>query len=217
MDGKLRSRIASAAEKSGRKASEIKIIGASKLQTIENLKKFTDKVYAFAENYVQEFEKKKILLPNVRWHFIGPLQTNKIKKIVGEVELIHSVGRIEEAKEISKRAAEKNITQRILVEVNVADESSKHGVSFDKLEKFVNEIKMLPAIKVTGLMSMPPLSGDASESRTYFKKLKDAAKKLQLSELSMGTSNDFEIAIEEGATMIRIGEILFGPRLKEKA
>lgn len=213
MDGKLKNRISKAAERSGRTFSDIKIIGASKFQAIENLKNFKNEIYAFAENYVQEFEEKKELLPDVRWHFIGPLQTNKIRKIIGQIELIHSVGRVEEAREISKRAKEKNVIQKILIEVNLAKENSKHGISADGLAEFLKEVQELEHVHVTGLMAMPPLSDDPENSRKYFKLLKSLAEKFNLPELSMGTSNDFEVAIEEGATMIRLGEILFGPRV----
>lgn len=192
---------------------KVKIIGASKFQPVEKIKFLNGKgVYAFAENYVQEFLKKKEQLTNVNWHFIGPLQSNKIKNIVGEVELIQSVGRLKEAEEISKRAIEKSVSQQILLEINIASEDSKHGFAINEIEDIFKKILVLKNLKVIGLMCMPPLFDDPNEARPYFKKLKTLASDLGVNELSMGTSQDFEIAVEEGATMIRLGEILFGAR-----
>lgn len=195
--------------------SRVKIIGASKHQSAEKIQFLSDKIFAFAENYVQEFLMKKKYVTNINWHFIGPLQTNKIKNIVGEVDLIQSVGRLKEAEEISKHANKKSIIQKILLEVNIASEKSKLGFLPSEIESNILKISELKNIKTIGLMCMPPLFKDPNETRPYFKKLKSMADFLKLNELSMGTSQDFEVAVQEGATMVRLGEILFGDRVKK--
>lgn len=204
--------------KNHRNESEILLLAVSKKQPIEKIKKMFELGQVnFAENYVQEFLEKKETLNNekIKWHMIGPLQTNKVSKIVGEVDLIHSVDNLKLAKSISEKSKEKNVVQKILVQINVASESSKSGIDQKNARELISEILKLPHIKVVGLMTMPPLAEKPEESRIHFEKLRkirDDFRDLGLTELSMGTTQDFEVAIEEGATIIRIGEALFGPR-----
>lgn len=205
-------------EKSHRNANEVKLLAVSKKQSVEKIIEMYDLGQrAFAENYVQEFLEKKELLENkkIEWHMIGPLQSNKVSKIIGEVELIHSVDNLKLAKIISEKAGQKSTTQDILLQINVSGEDSKSGVNFENAREFIEEVLKLKSIRVKGLMTMPPWTENPENSREHFvnlRKIRDDFKKSGVIELSMGTTQDFEVAIEEGATIIRIGEALFGPR-----
>lgn len=218
----IKKNIASAAEKSGRKAEDIILLAATK--TVE-----TDRInYAISEgleyigeNRVQEFlSKKDELLPCHR-HFIGHLQTNKVKDIVPFVELIHSVDSIRLAKEISKQSAKFNKTTDILLEVNIGNEQSKSGFLKEEVENAVIEIAKLPNIRIKGLMAIPPICETAEDNRKYFSIMYKLfidirGKKIDNSSmdfLSMGMSDDYEVAISEGANVVRVGSALFGKRI----
>lgn len=197
-------------------AREIQILAVSKSQSVEKMQA----AYAqasqklFGENYLQEaLEKQQSLLsPDIEWHFIGHLQSNKIKSIVGAFDLIHSVDRIELIKEIHKRAEQKNLTQKVLIEVNIADETSKSGIAPQLLPALLDQAKAFPRVKIAGLMCMPPLGKNETETRQYFAATRALAEQYKLAKLSMGTSEDFEWAVAEGATILRLGTILFGKR-----
>jgi pyridoxal phosphate enzyme (YggS family) len=170
------------------------------------------------ENRAQEFrDKYSVLKGRVTWHFIGHLQTNKVRHVVGAAELIHSVDRYGLAEAIDKRARSLGIVQDVLVEVNVSGEASKNGIEPARAEELIERIRALPGVDVRGLMTMPPLTPDPEDSRPYFKDL--AALRDSIAErhpgvldLSMGMTRDYEVALEEGATIVRIGEAIFGPR-----
>jgi pyridoxal phosphate enzyme (YggS family) len=211
-------RIKKVCAKISRNENEIKLLAVSKKQPVEKILKMYELGQRdFAENYVQEFLEKKESLTgkNIEWHMIGPLQTNKVAKIIGEVELIHSIDSLKLAKFVSEKSKEKNITQKILLQINVANEASKSGVDLKHSKSFIEDVLKFSNIKVTGLMAMPPFTDNPEDSRIHFenlRKIRDDFKELGIHELSMGTTQDFEVAIEEGATIIRVGEALFGPR-----
>jgi pyridoxal phosphate enzyme (YggS family) len=202
-----------------------RLVAVSKLQPPEKIRALYDEGQRiFAENYVQEaLTKIETLkdLSEIQWHFIGSLQKNKVKMVIGNFELIHSVDSFGLAEVISKIAGQRNVTQRILMQVNLSGEESKGG--FDPLEvaEALPNIAALPNTLLTGFMTMPPLFDDAEKSRPFFKELcqlKEKYKKTypSLTELSMGTSHDYSVAVEEGATLIRIGTLLFGERPKKQ-
>ncbi len=143
------------------------------------------------------------------YHFIGHLQTNKVKHVVGFFDYIHSVDSLKVAKEIAKCAAEKGIVQKVLIQVNVADEKTKFGIAPLQTQNLIEEISTLNSIKVEGLMNIAPLTDNENELRAHFSQMRKLREKYNLKELSMGMSNDFKIALEEGATIIRLGRILF--------
>ena len=171
----------------------------------------------FGENYVQEALPKKERLPQAEWHFIGALQTNKVKLVAGNFALIHSVDREKLLAAISEAAKFRNAIQDILFEINIAGESTKSGMEMRELERLLPRLREWTGVRARGLMCMPP-SGDAESSRAYFRRAKAILEKWRTNdfkELSMGTSQDFEAAIEEGATMIRIGTGVFGERSRK--
>ncbi len=210
------------AEKSGRKLDEIIILGASKTQPVEKLMEaYKAGLRYFGENRVQEgIEKIEKLkdFSDINWHLIGGLQTNKAKYAVKYFELIHSLDRESLADELDKRAKKINKIQEVLIEVNIGEEDTKYGVHPDKLEKLFEYTLEKENLKILGLMCIPPYSENKEDSRQYFAKLRELKEKLEskfktnLPHLSMGMSNDFDIAIEEGATIVRIGTLLFGER-----
>lgn len=201
---------------------DAKLIAVTKTKPVAMLKEAYDaNIRDFGENKVQELVDKYDQLPNdIRWHLIGHLQTNKVKYIVDKVYLIHSVESIKLAKEISKEATKKNVICNILIEVNVADEESKFGVSCNDTEDLIREIAKLPNIKVRGLMTVAPFVENSEENRPVFKKLKQLfidikAKNIDnvnMEILSMGMSGDYVVAVEEGATYVRVGTKIFGER-----
>jgi pyridoxal phosphate enzyme (YggS family) len=217
-----------AVEKSGRKKEEIILIAVSKTQSIEKIKAvFQAGHRQFGENYVQEALDKQDQLVDLKiaWHFIGGLQKNKVKLVVGRFELIHSVDDIELARKISNVALAKQVEQKCLLQINIGDESSKGGFSPESILNQLEGLFALPNIRWQGLMAMPPITGNELMARGYLKatknvfqkiwtKLNDKQKK-EWVHLSMGTSHDFVWAIEEGATQIRIGTLIFGERQKK--
>ncbi len=174
----------------------------------------------FGENRVQEFLGKRGALPrDIHWHFVGHLQTNKVKSLLGEIELLHSLDRMELAGEIEKQAEKRNFTVKALLQVNTSGEATKSGFEPDQTEEVLSALKESRRIKIEGLMTIGPLTEDQETIRASFRKLRLLRDRLRerfpempLKELSMGMSLDFEIAIEEGATLLRIGTAVFGAR-----
>ena len=215
-------RIQAACRRAGRKREEVTLIAVSKTKPVEDLKEaYQLGIRTFGENKVQELTEKYEVLPkDLNWHLIGHLQRNKVKYIIDKACLIHSVDSIRLAETISQEAVKKNVTASILVEVNVAEEESKFGVTSEETEKLVEEISKLPNIEVKGLMTIAPFVANPEENREVFQKLKKlsvdiAAKNINnvnMSVLSMGMTNDYQVAVEEGATMVRVGTGIFGER-----
>lgn len=206
-----------------RTRESLKILAVSKLQPAEKIRRLHSVGHTqFAENYVQEALLKQETLKDldIEWHFIGSLQKNKVKLVVGKFALIHSVDSFELAKAISGHTEKINTTQKILIQVNLAQEISKGGFDREALLLHWSDISVLPGLEITGLMTMPPLTDDPEDVRSYFQELralqielnKIGAGRHALHELSMGTSHDYHVAIEEGATIVRLGTILFGER-----
>ena len=206
--------IIASCKKAGRSFNDVTLIAVSKTKPAEMIQGYYDiGVRDFGENKVQEMTQKMDVLPkDIRWHMIGHLQTNKVKYIVGRVYMIHSVDSLKLAKEINKEALKKNVTVKITVEINIGEEESKFGEGLDSAENLVSEIRELPNLEVVGLMCIAPFVEDGELNRNHFKNLKNMADKLSLKELSMGMSGDYRVAVEEGATFVRVGTSLFGMR-----
>ena len=171
----------------------------------------------FGENYVQEWrEKAEALsdLPGLAWHFVGSLQTNKVKYLVGRVALVHTVDRLELAREISRRSSQRGVATAVLLEVNVAGEASKSGCPPAEVPALAEAVRALPGLELRGLMCIPPAEGDP---RPHFRALRALRDRLGLAELSMGMSGDYPAAIEEGATVVRVGTAIFGERPPRRA
>lgn len=216
--------IKKACEKAGRNRDEVTLIAVSKTKPIEMLQEVYDEgIRHFGENKVQELCLKIEELPqDIEWHMIGHLQRNKVKYLVGNhVALIHSVDSYRLAEEINIQAKKKNVIVPILVEVNIADEKSKFGISAEDAIQLVEEIAELENIKIKGLMTIAPYVVDSEENRPYFRKIKqlsvDIANKnihnVDMEILSMGMTGDYMVAIEEGATLVRVGTGIFGERI----
>ncbi len=212
-----------ACEKSGRNAGDVTLIAVSKTKPVEALMEaYAAGARDFGENKVQELLDKIPQMPSdIRWHMIGHLQRNKVKYIIDKVYLIHSVDSLRLAEEISKEAVKHSITANILVEVNVAAEESKFGVSVDEASGLVEEIAKLPGICIKGLMTIAPFVDNEEENREYFQKLKQLSvdimrknvdNRIISEELSMGMTGDYTVAVEEGATYVRVGTGIFGER-----
>ena len=215
-------KIDAACRRAGRDRSEVTLIAVSKTKPVSTLKEAYDLgVRVFGENKVQELVEKYEALPeDIHWHLIGHLQRNKVKYIIDKVDLIHSVDSVRLAETIEKEAAKHGLTANILLEVNVAEEESKFGLKVNEVEQVVDEIAKFSHIKVCGLMTIAPFVENPEENRPYFRCLRNlsvdiGAKKVDnvtMSILSMGMTNDYEVAVEEGATMVRVGTGLFGAR-----
>lgn len=218
----IEARIQAACDRAGRDRSEVTLICVTKTKPIDMLQEaYDDGQRNFGENKVQEIDKKFPQLPSdIHWHMIGHLQRNKVKYLMDKVVMIHSVDNVALAKTISKEAVKAGREMPVLIEVNAAGEESKFGVSYDEAEPLIREICTLPGIKVSGLMTIAPYTDDPETNRPYFRKLKqlsvDIAGKsidnVSMDVLSMGMTGDFEVAIEEGATMVRVGTGIFGER-----
>lgn len=214
---KIKKRIQNAALRSNREASEITLIAASKRIDLEVIKLAASAgVSHFGENRVQEgiakFGNTGFVNEIETLHLIGPLQSNKVKKVVGLFDLIHSIDSLLLAQKIDKEAGQRGIQQAALIEVNIGGEMSKHGVTPEATPELVTAIRQLPHIDLQGLMTLPPRTGDPEGARPYFSALRVLGNGLGLHRFSMGMSSDFEIAIEEGASWIRIGTALLGQR-----
>jgi len=201
--------------------SNARIIAVTKYVTTDKvIEAYKAGIRDFGENKVQDAEKKRAALPeeiekNSIWHFLGHLQTNKVKNVVGKFDFIHSVDSLKLAKAISEYASSQNLIQKVFIQVNIAKEESKFGFSPEELEKCFSEISGFGSINIVGLMTMAPFTSDLEKQKSAFGGLRELRNQLQekfnirLDELSMGMSNDYKIAVEEGATMIRIGQALF--------
>jgi len=223
----VRERIARACERAKRDPASVKLVAVSKVQPVEAIREALEAGQrVFGENYAQELREKaeavaaeERALPatgggrrpehTIEWHFLGALQTNKVKMVVGKVALLHTCDRPSLAQELNKRAAALGTVQRVLVEVNLAEEPQKGGIAPSGLASFVDEIGKLPALRCEGLMCIPPAEDDP---RPHFRRLRELRETLGLRELSMGMSADYETAIEEGATIVRVGTAIFGER-----
>ncbi len=222
----VRENILKACEKAGRDPESVKLIAVSKTKPAEDI----EEIYSlgqrdFGENKVQELSQKIEILPDdIKWHLIGHLQHNKVKYIIGKTELIHSVDSERLALTISKEAVKHNVTADVLIEVNVAGEESKFGVTTDETIELIEKISKLSGIHICGLMTIAPFVADPEENRPVFRKLRElsvdiADKKIDnvtMSVLSMGMTNDYMVAIEEGATLVRVGTAIFGERQYNK-
>ena len=214
--------IRKACERSGRNPEDVTLIAVSKTKPVSDIEQiYAAGIREFGENKVQEMnDKQKVLPGDINWHMIGHLQRNKVKYIVDNVAMIHSVDSVRLAEEISKEAVKKNVAVDILVEVNVAKEESKFGLYTEDVRQFVEQISKLPGINIKGLMTSAPFVDNPEDNRQYFRKLKDLSvdinakniDNVNMRDLSMGMTGDYEVAIEEGATMVRVGTGIFGER-----
>lgn len=221
---KIFKKMSHAAMRAGRNPEDVKLVAVTKTVSVDAIKEAVDiGLRIFGENRVQEAQKKiqdsklKIQNPNIQWHLIGHLQKNKAKYAVQLFDLIHTIDSIELAEEIDKQAKKVGKIQRVLVQVKLSDEETKHGISEEELILLLEKIQVLSNLKLEGLMTMPPYFDNPENVRPYFRRLREIREEGQkkgfmLKELSMGMSNDFEVAIEEGATMVRIGTAIFGER-----
>jgi pyridoxal phosphate enzyme (YggS family) len=220
---RVRDRIEKAASRARRGIEEIKLVAVTKGVNAERIIEAACLgVNAFGENYAQEFRDKCDIVEEaigrkVEWHFIGRLQRNKVKYL-DNISLIHSLDSTSVAREINKRAEKIGINVPVLIEVNIAEEEAKGGIESRCLDSFLSELSSFSRIEVKGLMTIPPFFDNPEMVRSYFRRLRELRDKLQerfpnLRELSMGMSGDFEVAIEEGATIVRIGTAIFGPRV----
>jgi pyridoxal phosphate enzyme (YggS family) len=216
----IQQRIAAASARSGRDPDAVTLLAVTKSQPPEVVRQAADcGQILFGENKIQEAKSKIPLCPGrLRWHFIGHLQSNKCRDAVELFEMIQSVDSLSLAQDISKRAEQASKTMPVLLEVNVAGEASKFGYPPEKLLAELKQINTLPRIEIQGLMAVPPWSPEAEKSRPHFRRLRELKQECEqvlgapLLHLSMGMSGDFEVAIEEGATLVRIGTALFGLR-----
>lgn len=219
---RIRKDIVEAAQKVGRSPEEITLIAVSKTYPVEDIRVAHELgCMDFGENRVQELMSKiEEVEDPINWHLIGHLQTNKVKYIIGKVKLIHSLDRLSLAEEIERLSAKANRVTPVLIEVNVAKEESKHGIYVEDVMDFMKMLSNFSHIKVEGLMTVAPFVENPEENRPIFKKLYDLSVDIQkqkfdnisINILSMGMSNDYKVAIEEGATMVRIGTAIFGER-----
>lgn len=219
----VESRVQAACKRAGRPREDVLLIAVSKTKPVELIREIMETgTKDFGENKVQEMcNKIEEIKEPLNWHLIGHLQRNKVKYIVDKACLIHSVDSIRLAEEIQKEAVKKGVSKvPVLIEVNMAQEESKDGISASETEELVREIAKLPNLQIRGLMTIAPFVDDPEENRVHFqamRKLRDQLKAMnipgvEMTELSMGMTNDFEVAIEEGATMIRVGTAIFGER-----
>ena len=223
----LKKDIADICKSYGRKPSEIKVVAVSKTKPVEMIKQaYQTGIHDFGENYVQEADQKYQLLKEtgIKWHFIGPIQTNKVKYLTKSCNLLHSLDRKSLADALNKRLESEGKNLDCLIQVNTSGETTKSGVHPDKLFELAEHISKLGRLKVRGLMTIAENTSDEKSIRENYKLLKKLLKELKVKdyanfypkELSMGMSGDYKIAIEEGATIIRIGSTIFGKREKKK-
>jgi pyridoxal phosphate enzyme (YggS family) len=220
----VREQIAQAAEKVGRAADEIELVAITKTHPADKVREAIEAGQTlFGESRVQEARAKiPELRSNLRWHFVGHLQKNKIRHALPLFEMIHSVDSLGLAQDINRIAEEEGMHPRVLLEVNVAGEGSKFGFSPDKLRDQMEELLALPRLSILGLMTIPPLAEESEASRKYFVQLRELRDRLQtefrvdLAQLSMGMTQDFSVAVEEGATLVRVGTAIFGERPKRQ-
>ncbi len=216
----VRARIAAACERAGRDAAEVQLVAVSKKFTPDVIREATDAgLTLFGENRIQE---AKIKIPDcpghLRWHYIGNLQTNKCRDTVALFEMVHAVDSLRLAEELNKRCEQAAKVMPVLLEVNVSGEGSKHGFLPEAAVEAVGAFPNFPQLELHGLMTMAPFTRQPESTRLFFRKLAETRTACEdilgvpLPELSMGMSGDFEVAVEEGATLVRLGTALFGPR-----
>jgi pyridoxal phosphate enzyme (YggS family) len=211
--------IARAADRAGRDPHSVTLVAITKAVSADRIREAIDAGHLdFGENRAQEAvaKYKEVAHPGVRWHFVGRLQRNKVRQLVDFIHLIHSVDRVEVAEEINRRAP---VPMEVLIEVKVSEEATKGGVSPPQLRPLIEAAADMPRLKVSGLMTMAPLVRSPDEARPYFRRLAELRAEMEqifpelgIRHLSMGMSQDYEVAVEEGSTILRIGEAIFGPR-----
>ena len=219
---KVRENISASCKKAGRNPEEVTLIAVSKTKPYTDIEEaLPSGVLDYGENKVQELTEKYEILPkNIQWHMIGHLQRNKVKYLVGKVKLIHSVDSIRLANQIEAEFGKKNEIANILIEVNIANEESKFGVNANEALDLVKKISLLPHIRIKGLMTIAPYTDNPEKNRQYFSKMKKLSVDIReknidntsMDVLSMGMTGDYQVAIEEGATMVRVGTGIFGER-----
>ncbi len=218
----IHERIAAACQRANRNPDDVRLVAVSKTKPAAMIDQAAESGQTlFGENYVQEFvAKTEEVTAAVTWHFIGSLQTNKVKYLRGKVAMIHSVDRLSLAKEIDRQWSKLDKPVDILIQVNLGEEETKSGTDEAALQDLVREIAQLPNVRIRGLMALPPYLDDPEEVRPFFRRLRQLAESIaalklagvEMRELSMGMSHDFEAAIEEGATLVRVGSAIFGSR-----
>lgn len=218
----VKERVREACKRAGRKEEEVLLIAVSKTRTYDEINEAAKAgARVFGENKPQELKNKADALnKEYEWHMIGHLQTNKIKYILERACLIHSVDSLKLAEAVNKEAEKRGMTANILVQVNIAEEDTKFGLEFDEVEALLRQISLLPNVRIKGLMTVPPFVENPEDNRIHFRKMHqlfiDIKEKnidnVDMNELSMGMTGDFEVAIEEGATMVRVGTGIFGER-----
>ncbi len=219
---KVHENIKIACEKAGRDPKEVTLISVSKTKPVSMLEEaYTAGSRDFGENKVQEImDKYPQLASDIRWHMIGHLQRNKVKYIIDKAALIHSVDSLRLAQEISSQAGKRQLEMDILIEVNIAGEESKFGIPYEETISLIEEISVLPHIHIKGLMTIAPFVANPEDNRKYFRKIRELSVDIEqknidnvtMSVLSMGMTGDYMVAIEEGATMVRVGTGIFGER-----
>jgi hypothetical protein len=217
---KVQSNIAAAAARAGRSPEDVELVAVSKTFPVETIREAVDAgQLLFGENRVQELLGKVPDLPaKVRWHLIGHLQSNKVRKVLPVVEMIQSVDSLELAYDINRIAGELGVFPKVLLEVNVAEEASKHGFPVSRLESQIEDLLQCDRIEIHGLMCIPPVSEEPEDSRKHFVLLREVRDRLEnradtkFPVLSMGMSGDYGVAVEEGATLVRVGSAIFGGR-----
>jgi pyridoxal phosphate enzyme (YggS family) len=222
---RVREQIASAAATSGRSADDVELVAITKTHPAEKVREAVGAGQTlFGENRVQEARAKIPELPsNIRWHFVGHLQKNKVRQALPLFEMIQSVDSLALAQDINRIAEEEGLYPRVLLEVNVAGEGSKFGFAPDRLREQMEALLPLPRLSIEGLMCIPPLAVESEDSRKFFVQVRELRGSLEkafgmrLPQLSMGMTQDFAIGIEEGATLVRVGTAIFGERSKKRA
>ena len=214
--------ILDACERSGRNPEEVTLIAVSKTKPVEMLQEvYNEGIRDFGENYVQELaDKIKIMPKDIRWHMIGHLQRNKVKYLVGKVACIHSVDSLRLAEVINERSIKLGVVTEIMAEVNIAGEESKFGFTRDEVFDFAEKVSTMEGVKLVGLMTSAPYVNDPEENRQYFREMKSLSvdinekniNNINITELSMGMTNDYIVSVEEGATHVRVGTAIFGAR-----
>ena len=219
---KVRARVDEACRRAGRAPEEVTLVAVSKTKPCGMIRELmADGVKDFGENYAQELvSKTEEITEPLNWHFIGNLQRNKVKYVVGRACMIHSVSSLKLLREIQKEAVKKNVTMPVLIEVNIADEQTKTGLTEAEAVELCRQAEGLSNVKIRGLMASAPLVENPEDNRGYFHEMNELRKRIaalnlpgvSMDELSMGMTHDFEVAVEEGATIVRVGTAIFGPR-----
>ncbi|HYF34054.1 MAG TPA: YggS family pyridoxal phosphate-dependent enzyme [Prosthecobacter sp.] len=221
----IRDRITAAAQRAGRDPASVQLLAVSKTQPVEAiLEAVAAGQLLFGENRVQELMTKQSMVPaKARWHLIGPLQSNKVRKVLPLADVIHSVDSLDIAKDINRIAAELGLYPKVYLEINLAAESTKHGFTARVIREQLDSLYELDRLYIQGVMCIPPFDPQPEKSRPFFVQLRELRDELEklggapLPQLSMGMSHDFEVAIEEGATIVRVGSAIFGERKKKGA